>query len=161
MGEGQTGSLSAVAPLPLSLDKPGRPNHFLLCLLVFLDFLPIGGQLILVRNRCLLPFPPACLFRKKSIAVFNVIKSICSPGAPGSDRPGSPIPLTCWRPLWPVGHPCRGALGATSRQTWSSSLYGCTVLKTVALSCYKLPRGGCGSLLGFPFFPGPDKGQFW
>lgn len=63
-----------------SLDKPGRPNHFFLCLFVFLDFLLIWGQLILVRNRCLLPFSPACLFRKKSIVVFNIIKFICSLG---------------------------------------------------------------------------------
>lgn len=66
--------------LPPSLPRQAWEAQPLFLVLVFLDFLLIWGQLILVRNRCLLPFSPACLFRKKSIVVFNIIKFICSLG---------------------------------------------------------------------------------
>lgn len=82
--------------LLLSLEKPWWLKHFFLHLFVFLDFLPIWGQLILVRNKCLLLFP-LCVYlgEKKSIAVFNIIKSICSWELPCSDTRTVSYPQTC------------------------------------------------------------------
>lgn len=55
------------------------PDHFLSGLFVFLDFLPIWGQLILFRNRCWNRFLLHVYLGKKSIAMFDTIKSICFP----------------------------------------------------------------------------------
>jgi hypothetical protein len=49
--------------LPLSLEKPRYP---FLHLFVFLDFLPIWGQLILVRNKRPLLFPLCVYLEEKN-----------------------------------------------------------------------------------------------
>lgn len=131
---------------------------------MFLDFLLIWGQLILIRNRCLLPFSPACLFRKKINCCVQYNQIYLLSGTLHAEKNGSPIILTWLISLFGLeGYPFLGALRATNAQTRFSCPWRCTVLKTLTLSHDK-PTPAPGEMwwpAGFFLLPwGPDKSQF-
>lgn len=59
-------------PFPLSLEKSRWPKYPSSHLFVFLDFLPIWGQLILVRNKCPLLFPLCVYLDEKNQLLCSI-----------------------------------------------------------------------------------------
>lgn len=96
--------------LLLSMEKPWWLKHFFLHLFVFLDFSSNLGSIDSRQKQMPVTISLVCLFRrKKSIAVFNIIKSICSWESPCSDTRAVSYPQTCSRPFscespWHPGH---------------------------------------------------------